>query len=327
MTATVREGTAVQFDDTQILGGEIGIDTLRIGGPSRRLFRRATGWKAQGSISEDGEFVGTAFLRVLPETGARLQVIAGQDHEYAFCEFSAPKVMGSDNVRPLDLEEARKAWGKVAEEADEFVTWPDEVNVNRLDVARDFTDVPELGPLLLGLSSVPVPGRKVRDLYRDPAAGNAQTLFVRNKSGGCRLYDKGEESGLPGTAGRLRCEAQERRAGLRAKGVATFRSLTNADVYRIGRERFDWAGFGRSVATIDVAGRRVLRSTDLTDGQRLQALGALTASRLGEWDAIGNRYRRARLRRILEDCGAFCCDELAGVVRLDFERGVIREAA
>ncbi len=260
------------------------------------------------------------------DCGARLQVIAGNDHEYAFVEFSAPKIAGHDNVVPLPLRDARPVADRVLDEASDFVEW-DTVNVNRLDVARDFTDVAELGPLLLGLSSVPVPGRKVRDLYRDPALGKAQTLFVRNKGGGCRLYDKGEETGLAAARDRLRCEAQERRAGLRARGIERWSAMTDEDVYTVGAARFKWAGFGQAVATPDAAAWRVLRAVELTDGQRMQALGALMASRLGAWDAIGNKHRRSRLRRILEDTGAFCCDEVDEVVRLDYDDGLVREVA
>lgn len=309
-----------------VAGGSLGIDTLRLGGKSRRASARfGDGWRVLGNTDEDGTVKGTTFLRKL-DCGASLQLIAGQDHEYGFVEFSAPKLAGSDNVVPLSLDEVRAVVPGVLEEARQYVEWRDPVQVNRLDVARDFTGVTEPGVLLLGLSSVPLPGRKVRDLYRDPAAGNAQTLFVRNTGGGCRLYDKHEESGKDEAIGRLRCEAQERRRGLRAQGVHLFADLSDELVYRVGRQRFDWAGFGRSVALFDECVTRVLASPDLTDGQRLQGLGALTLARAGQWHRVGNRWRRQRMRALLEVAGAFPLGSEsapATVYRLDYDCGLV----
>jgi hypothetical protein len=257
------------------------------------------------------------------DCGAVLDVVAAPDHLYAFVEASTPKLLGEDNVIPLPLRRAREAVELMVDQAHEFVSWPDELGVNRMDVARDFTDVEDVGPMLLALSGVPIGGRLKRDLYRDSALGHAQTLFVRTKAGGCRMYDKHEESRLELARGRVRAETQERRRGLRALGVERWSSVTELDVYRVGRRRFEWAGFDRPVTRFAGAAARLLALPDVTDGQRLQALGALALSELGQWERIGERNRRSRMRALLELAGAFSGVELEQEFRFDYDLGLL----
>ena len=273
-------------------------------------------------IDADGRLVPRAMTRKL-ECGAVLALTAAPDVLYGYVEASAPKLVGSDNVRPLALVDARDAVAVMVEEAQEFVSWADPVAVNRLDVARDFTGCDDVGPLLLALSSVPLKGRKVRDLYRDPAAGAAETLFVRNRGGGCRLYDKHEESRVELARGRVRCESQERRRGLRARGVSSWEALREVDVMAVGRARYEWAGFDRTITREGGAVARLLASTTLTDGQRLQALGALLLAQHGQWDRIGDRNRRSRMRATLEEFDAFASVVDLAPVRFDYVDGLI----
>jgi hypothetical protein len=308
-----------------VIGGDLGIDTVRLGGPSRRGFSLSPGWQSTGSYDDDGNYAPRSFLRKL-DGGGVLQVMAGQDREYAFVEASLPKIAGGDNVRPLELDHAREVVPKLLAAAEQFVTWDEPVVVNRLDVARDFTDLHEGGAVVLGLSSVPLPGRKVRDLYRDPQHGGAQTLFVRNGGGGCRLYDKHEETRSELALGRFRCEAQERRRGLRNQGVERWCDLTEADITRVGHSRFTWAGFDRPIATAGGALSRIL-AAPVTDGQRAQMIAGLTLSAEGLWERLGNRQRRSRVRKLLEDHGCFATDNVRELIRLDYHHGVIRKAA
>lgn len=268
-------------------------------------------------------------LRTLPVTGARLQVVAAGPRESAWLEFSAPKVLGGDNVEPASIGQLEQAVSPALAEAGEFVELDaDELRVNRLDIARDFDGVDELGVLLLGLSGVPVAGAKSRNVYRAPELGHAQTLFVRNGGGGARLYDKSEEAGLA-VPGRLRFEAQERRDALRAQGVERLADLTDDQLLATARARMRWAGMDRSVSSGAAAAARIL-DADLTDGQRLQALGGLYAAQLGQWDAIGNRDRRGRVRRWLTAADAHTCCEAEGqafTMRLDLVEGFQKLAA
>lgn len=68
----------------------------------------------------------------------------------------------------------------------------DTARLRRLDIARDFTDVPEPARLLEELSRKP-PGYGMRtELHRDLAHQGAQTVYRRNTRWTSRLYHRGE---------------------------------------------------------------------------------------------------------------------------------------
>ena len=308
----------------EIERGELGIDTVRIGGEAtlRSLTRRQeAGWQVSAATDETGRAESRMLLRTLA-CGARLQFMRpnGRGAERAFIEFSVPKLLAGDNVRPASLNQAQLAVSAVLTEAADFVQLH-QTKLNRLDVARDFTGVDHIGAVLLALSSAPIAGRKTRVQYGDATLGGVQTLLVRNGDGSCRAYDKGEESHAPEAIGRLRVEAQERRRNLRAAGIEHWATLTDQQTYDVGRARFEWAGLHWPVRSISDAIVRILGAA-LSGAAKSKLVGFHELHRRG-LDSQLDSTDRSRFRRALADLGAFGSEHADAAIRLDYNRGLL----
>jgi hypothetical protein len=306
-----------------IAGGTLGIDTIRVGGPCGSVDQRAPGWRFAGETVEGGVRV-LRRNRSLPGGGV-LDVCVTKTGVTAWVEASVPRMVRGDNLRPASVREAVDVATGMTETASPWLHFEGPLSINRLDAARDIDDVVDMAPILLGLSGAAVAGRKVRDLYRDPQASSAQTLMTRNKSRAVRAYNKGEESGAPEAVNVLRLEAQTRRRALRSMGIGSLELLREEDVYKCGKSGFDWANLGAPLAPMDDALVKVLGADELTVPARLKLIGYMVACSHG-MDASIDRRRRSDLRKSLQKVGAFTA-ETTNVVRLDFERGVVRESA
>jgi hypothetical protein len=304
--------------------GELGIDTVRIGGEAtlRSLTRRQeAGWQVSAATDETGRAVSRMLLRTLA-CGARLQFMRpnGRGADRAFIEFSVPKLLVGNNVRPASLNQAQLAVSAVVVEASDFVQLH-QTKLNRLDVARDFTGIDHIAPVLLALSATPIAGRKTRVQYGDATLGGVQTLVVLNGDGSCRAYDKYAESGSPEALGRLRVEAQERRRNLRSAGIERWDALTEQQIYDVGRSRFEWAGMHWPVRSISDAIARILGAA-LSGAAKCKLVGCHELHRLG-LDSQLDSTDRSRFRRALADLGAFGSEHADGALRLDYNRGLL----
>jgi len=316
--------SGVLIADHVIERGEFGLDTVRIGGEAtRRTMRRrqVSDWRVSAATNEAGQRVDRSFLRKL-DCGATLQYRpgTGNDADRAFVEFSIPKLLAGENVHPSSLSAARVAVSAALSEAGEFVELH-HTNVNRLDVVRDFTDVPHIAGVLLAFDTVPMSGRKTIVTYSDAAIGGIQTRSVRNSDGGCRGYDKGVESGNPEAQGRLRIEAEERRRNLRQLGIERWDALTERDLYTVGLRRFEWACFDARISSASDAIVRIL-AADLNGAAKAKLVGFHELQRRG-LDSALNGNDRSRFRRDLEALGLFGSEHADAPFRLDYDRGFL----
>jgi len=295
-----------------------GVDTIRVGG-GISCWDPSAPWALSLSPSESGMTLDSARMK-LPSGGV-VDVRSGT----AFVEASVPKYLAGENVEPATIGEARDVAGAMIREAREVVTFiEDPRRVTRLDCVRDFTDVPELAVILGGLSHTPLTGRKRRRLYNDPQRGAAETLQVGTKTaGGGTLYDKAKESGREDLS-RLRFEARERTRSLNRAGVLFIEDINKASMSLLRARRFAWAGFDRPISSIDATVAAVVAS-DIPDGSKYQILGYLML--LERKLEVGNRYRRRRLEKLMNEHGIPYGLSCAPVVRLDLRRGVVRAAA
>lgn len=310
--------------DRVIERGEFGLDTVRIGGEATRRTvtrRQVADWRVSAATDDAGRRVEQSMLRTL-ECGATLQFRPGRgdDSDRAFVEFSIPKLLQGNNTHPSSLQASRIAVSAVLTEAAEFVELH-QTNINRLDVVRDFTDVPHIGGVLLSLIAAPISGRKTVSMYGDAALGGIQTRTVRNNDGACRAYDKGAEAGTADAQGRLRVEAEERRRNLRSLGIADWRALTESQIYIVGRRRFEWAGLGTSISSVSEAIVRIL-AAKLSGAGKAKLVGYHELRRRG-LDGALNSSDRSRFRRDLEALGLFGSEHADSPFRLDYDRGLL----
>lgn len=304
-----------------IASGQLGIDTIRVGGPCGAVDTRAAGWRGSFQTTEAGVKV-THRLRSLPDGGV-LDVCVTRDGVTAWVEASVPKYARGNNLQLATVCEAVEVVASMTEAASSWLQFDGTFSINRLDAALDMHPVPDIAPILLGLSGVPVAGQKVRDLFRDTKAGGAQTLFTRNGSRAQRAYNKWEESKALEARDVLRLEAQTRKRALRSMGIGKLELLREDDVYRCAKEGFDWANLGAPLAPMDDALVKVVNADGLTQAARMKLVGYMVMCSHG-MDGDLDRRRRSELRRRLQAVGAFSADT-TNVLHLDFDRGVIRE--
>jgi hypothetical protein len=124
----------------------------------------------------------------------------------------------------------------------------DEMNVKRVDVARDFTEVDDATPMLRALGSVHRPYSRLNLLHADSQRNGAQTLMVGARSAGLvRLYDQHAAYGSP--VGSLRFEAECRDWSARLADVRKFSDLSQESVTALAVDRWEWSAFGVEVAS------------------------------------------------------------------------------
>lgn len=294
----------------------VGVDTLRVGGPVLGVRNGAPGWRVTTELTEAGVRE-ECRLRRLP-SGAMLDVRSGS----AWVEGSVPKVLRGVNFPAASVVEAQGVGHGWLEEASEFVTFDgSEPKLHRLDVVRDFLEVPNISGVLSDLATLPgSDSRQKRALYRDPQRGAAETVSVFTRhSGGGRLYDKGAESGSI-ASGVLRFEGEERTRSLLRGSAEVFSDLTDSKAEALARARWEWCRFGASLRPIDE-----LEELIMSGPGRLSDRAALAwiTRRIAEggrvpWPSRDSRWYWAKKLRNL---GHGSVGEV--VYLLDFDLGVI----
>lgn len=131
----------------------------------------------------------------------------------------------------------------------------EDCNVTRVDVARDFRGIRNVGMYVRGLLNVKRPYAKRAFIYADARRHNAETLAVGSGAGTVRLYDQHSayaDKGAP--EGSLRWEVEARGdwigKGARASKVGR---LDGGRLRTLAEQRWEWSGMWRGVrATVDV---------------------------------------------------------------------------
>ena len=236
------------------------IDTVRIGyrthaQPARDSLPEGT----QAHVDDVGTPGEGWRYHVKLSSGAVLQWGGGGR---AVMEWSVPKMLHGHNVEAVGLLDALGCAREVYREA-AGVLAPTEAfeacRVYRVDVVRDFSDVPAPLPLLRALQHFPSKGRCVARLYADPARNGAATLTKGNGARGGTLYDKWAEvarTELPKNVlslaeGRLRYEARIRKRPLEKAHAGTVADLSRDRLETVRREVWEWCGYGTAVAMMD----------------------------------------------------------------------------
>lgn len=152
----------------------------------------------------------------------------------------------------------------------------DAVRLRRLDIARDFADVPEPARLLEELSRKP-PGYGMRtELHRDLAHQGAQTVYRRNTRWTSRLYHRGEMyrdtargsdrqrrlSLAAAEDGVVRFEVELRTKSLSYHGLNRPSSLRDNELWRLAQTYWQRSAFDHSVGS---GGSRLARMEDALD--------------------------------------------------------------
>jgi hypothetical protein len=130
----------------------------------------------------------------------------------------------------------------------------DDMEVRRIDVARNFYGISDPGHYIIGLESFPRP-RAQRNYVDRGSRGEPEALKAGSKTGGwAQLYDKHRKSpgrALPGT---MRFEVQARRYWAEHYGgIVTVGDVTNRATRQLLHERAGWFGLESKVVNLETA--------------------------------------------------------------------------
>lgn len=198
-----------------------------------------------------------------------------------------------------------------------------EMNVKRLDVARDFVDVSRPAFILKGLGPIPRPWARRNLIHADPRLRGAQTLMVGSGEGIVRLYDKDAETGgaAPGVL-RWEVEARDGWCGTYG-GINKVGNICEGSIRALATNRWEWSAMGLEVSAIENVVEKVMRS-DLTYVKQQRLVGYLTMLaanadvRMSKESAAEYRRHARRLGIVVGDCGV---DSEGFSARLDWETG------
>lgn len=253
-----------------------GIDTIRVAGRvadgaleqevqrAKRTVDRRTG--------EVSLLIPTGSEATL-EDGIRLDVRPRNGELFASAEFSAPRVLEGENTIPASLSAVGEAVRIVHSRAERAVTWlvdHSHLELRRLDIARDFTGIPDPQVILdlLGRGRV---SRCTPSIYPTQGGMTTQTVYRETTRWKTRLYARGPHyrdkahSARPEDRRRLlelahreratvRFEVQLRGDVLRDAGVRVLADLTEDWVWEQARHYFTRGGHDLPIG----GGRRAL---------------------------------------------------------------------
>lgn len=332
------------------LGG-FGVDTIRFRGPvPPGAFRAATKQnftvrvdRKTGEVSPLRPTVGSFKM----DSGARLEMRRIADRPTAAVEFSVPGLLRGDNARPATYGEVLAAVHATYKEAASLVEWEcdvDELEVVRLDIARDFRGVVDAPTMLEQLSHLRAPGRV--DVWRTKDCAGAQTVYRRTERWVARLYDRGRMyKNLAGTrgaaqerrmlalgaqeAGTVRYELELRSRLLKAEGLNRLSSLEPSVLEGYSVAYFNKLRFGDAVGGAKGRIRQAATEaqTQGPDAYRSFGLG-LTIAMLDSLGLPPTATSRATVRKHRAAAAAFGISaadlfEAGPARRLDFQSGAV----
>jgi hypothetical protein len=220
----------------------------------------------------------------------------------------------------------------------------DDACFSRLDPVTDLRcDPRDMSGVLWALEAVPSRRGPTRQILRSTLE-RPETLWVKNKAGGMRLYDnlldkylKGDLSKKGAEGSMLRAEGEDRRDWLKAAGCREMRDVLAfpENVVLMHKKRIEWAGFDREVSALSTWVDELARFSevnDISDRKRYAVMGYLLDVAHGRSPSV-SRATAFRYRAIAKQCGVQPEDlrQPARVevgYRLDFEKGeVVRRVA
>lgn len=272
-----------------------------------------------------------------PDTPSKLELPGGgtamlKPSQAVWAEASLPKRAFGQNVDlvnlPDALEIAREMYREVASvwdvDPDRHGDRFDEIDVVRLDTARDFDDVHDFGALVDGLERVPRQRQMTVRRIQSRGARGAPSLIVGTKDWNGQIYDKSAESRGEAPEGRVRFEARVRRDTLRdadwlvreAGQLRTIRDIEEERVQRIRRTVFERVGFDRAVVSPEQIEDAIFVRSNLSTGAKAGLWAFMTAPTYR--NVIGVEARR----RYLKHAGAL--GAVPGRLVLSGDRSVCR---
>lgn len=150
------------------------------------------------------------------------------------------------SLLPVDkLEAAAEVMWSVAASYAEPKCDPEDANVTRADVTRDFPlSFAPAAFYVRGLQNIHRPYARRVGVWSSAAHGNAETLHVGSGAGMVRLYD---QEAAYGVQGGLRWECEARKGWLNKDGKTRLRDLTGYRLEAIARNRWEWSRMGTRV--------------------------------------------------------------------------------
>ncbi len=198
-----------------------------------------------------------------------------------------------------------------------------DLNITRLDIARDFEGVEDPGALIHALVGTPRKWARSISLHFNPRGAGCETLSVRSgKAGMVRLYDKHAETGGEVPRGTVRFEAECRKGWLRTSGnIATLGDAKVQKIQELARNRWEWSQMG--VTVVGSSEDVVLAVTDLglSGNEALAVVGWIAVQRAGGAIRPASRTTEAKYRKLAREAGVCLAQGDIGSRRLDFETG------
>lgn len=264
----------------------------------------------------------------------------------AVVEVSLPRYATGHNTDAVSVEHASELIEQIHADTLPDLPWlaaAEELEVMRLDLVRDFTNVVQPAPHLRGLLDVPAvraqsschtaPGSaSLQSLYRQTERWRAK-LYLREESPSVRRHLRSVSDDAWGEVqdqnrGRLRYELQLRSTSLRANQIRTVRDLDQERAATIARRYFvDRCRFHVPVG--DSLGKMRMAISQLeTDGREREVrsvsgqlvLDAASAPLLGR-SRTALAHRKTALDLGLTHADVFTTDGRSGRRYLDFDSG------
>jgi hypothetical protein len=287
----------------------VGIDTVR-------LAIRNTCW-----LSADD----TPRRERLDDDGGGVVYVA---HGYGMVEASLAKRENGDNVRAVEPEDVPDACERLVKDARSLLDVPDHprITLSRLDICRDFTNVPRIPQVLGHLSSLVQPGGVAVSAMRSRMTA-WETVYARRASWLARVYDKYSQCGLSNAAGVLRFELQINYHGFRSPWVKARTGDNLSQIDQVSRgllddlagDRFRYLHYdtpwltGRDLHDILTA------VPDITPDQRARLLWHGTARERGS----ASGWNRATVAKQERDLNQIQATSATGTQRLDWSTGTV----
>ncbi len=324
----------------------LGLDTIRVRG--RIHSSDMPYWRKRGCIDlrtgEEVEHLTGEYAALTDQIFLNVREYPGG--VYAALEFSVPTYLRKHNLQPASLDEAQHAVTALHQQAVALVEWavsPEDLQVSRLDIVRQFSGITHQGALFEAITQTPCSRLSISSEYRHPNTCRLETI-VRGVKDRWRanLYDKQAEmhtrsrqtAEATNTAlreaalyaeGVVRYEAQLRRPALRDLGVHQMGDLPALQraLQQHARDLFRRSGYDTSTGGTDkvVAAMRRMRSTPSDYKHVEKMLGYLVRVALGEPPGMG-RDATAGAAKLAARYGLTPADMRGGGgahVRLDYD--------
>jgi hypothetical protein len=278
--------------------------------------------------------------------GVPLRISRYNGRTWARIEQSIPVYVDGLNTVASSVEQVRQAIQDLYFAASTFVDWEadwDDLRVVRLDLPRDFDEVPDVSLTLDGLAALAVPRTTVNARYADTARGGAQSLRRGvARSWHATLYDKTAEvrdhadrtrdrqrrarllRSAADFPSRVRFEPSLRRRLLERRGINTVSDLAEDRLTELSRDMFIRCRFDATVGGwphLEAVARGLQDSDPENRGFFPDVLGTLLSDALGIEDFCGERSAK-RNRQLARRWGLNVSDLIQSAgsgTRLDYD--------